>query len=117
MVAACCAEGVTVIEGVGELRVKETDRLRSMQQGLERMGATVQCLEPQTVQVIGTRLRGALVESLGDHRTAMALTVAGLLAEGTTRVKGVECVEKSFREFFDTLKSITPSGTLTLVPT
>lgn len=115
MVAACCAEGPTVLKGIGELRLKETDRIHSMVQGLQRLGAEVHVDEPDTLQITGTALRGSTVDSLGDHRTAMALAVAGLAADGSTRITGVDCVEKSFPDFFDTLRSVTSPTTATTV--
>jgi len=116
MVAACCANGISRVQGVRELRVKETDRIRSMTQGLARMGATVRVSVNDDLEIEGGRpLTGARVDSEGDHRTAMALTVAGLLAEGSTEVTGVDCVGKSFPEFFDLLQSLTDPATITLV--
>ncbi len=103
MVAACCAEGVTRLHGLAELRVKETDRIRSMVNGLNRLGARIRLVGSDTVEIIGGPLSGAEVESAGDHRTAMSLVIAGLMAEGTTIVHGAECVAKSFPEFFDRL--------------
>lgn len=105
MVAACAAEGETRFEGIGELRVKETDRLRSMTAGLAAMGAQVQSGSSRVV-VRRSRLRGADVDSFGDHRTAMSLAVAGLFAAGDTRIRGAECVSKSLHNFFDLLASI-----------
>ncbi len=106
MVAACAAEGATTITGVQELRVKETDRLRSMTTGLARLGARVELCGSDQVRIHPGPLRGAEVDSLGDHRTAMSLAVAGLMAEGTTRIRGAECVAKSFEKFFDVLASV-----------
>lgn len=106
MVAASQAEGETRMEGVGELRVKETDRIRSMVAGLSAMGAAIRS-EGDTVIVEGPRqLKGAEVESFGDHRTAMALAVAGLTAQGTTTVRDSEWVTISFPDFEKTLKSL-----------
>jgi 3-phosphoshikimate 1-carboxyvinyltransferase len=106
MVAACAAEGATTITGVQELRVKETDRLRSMTAGLARLGARVEVRGADQVRVHPGPLRGAEVDSAGDHRTAMSLAVAGLMAEGITRIRGAECVAKSFEEFFGVLASV-----------
>ncbi|MBI4323528.1 MAG: 3-phosphoshikimate 1-carboxyvinyltransferase [Candidatus Omnitrophica bacterium] len=111
VVAACVAEGQTRFEGVGELRVKETDRLHSMVTGLKAMGAGLVASPDGSLVVQGGRpLHHATVESFGDHRTAMSLAVAGLLAEGQTRVRGVECVAKSLGNFFELLASVVGSS-------
>ena len=106
MVAATQAQGISRLVGVGELRVKETDRIRSMVTGLSSMGARIRS-EADTVIVEGpTRLKGQTVDSFGDHRTAMALAVAGLTAEGRTTVEGSEWIRISFPEFEEVLGSI-----------
>ncbi|MDO8730798.1 MAG: 3-phosphoshikimate 1-carboxyvinyltransferase [Candidatus Omnitrophota bacterium] len=106
MVAATQAEGISRMEGVGELRVKETDRIRSMVAGLSGMGASIRS-EGDSVFVEGpSRLKGAAVDSFGDHRTAMALAVAGLAARGKTTVQGSEWVSISFPDFEEKLKAI-----------
>ncbi len=89
--------------GAAELRVKESDRLAAVAQNLRRMGAEVEEF-PDGLRVAGKqKLRGAEVDSLGDHRIAMAFAVAGLVAEGTTVIKDGACVEISFPDFFDVL--------------
>jgi 3-phosphoshikimate 1-carboxyvinyltransferase len=103
MTAAACARGTSRFTGVGELRVKETDRIRSMVEGLTALGARIRTPGPETVEIDGGPLRGGVVESAGDHRTAMSLAVAGLLAQGTTVIRGAECVAKSFPGFFEAL--------------
>ena len=106
MVAASQAEGVSRLEGVGELRVKETDRIRSMMTGLSAMGAAIRS-EGDTVVVEGPRrLKGAAVESFGDHRTAMSLAVAALTAQGTTTVRDSEWVSISFPDFERQMETI-----------
>ena len=106
MVAATQAEGISRMEGVGELRVKETDRIRSMVAGLSGMGASIRS-EGDSVFVEGpSRLKGAAVDSFGDHRTAMALAVAGLAARGKTTVQGSEWVSISFPDFQEKLRAI-----------
>jgi 3-phosphoshikimate 1-carboxyvinyltransferase len=85
MGAACCARGTTHLQGLAELRVKETDRIRSMTQGLARLGARVGFAGADSLRITGTSLHGATVESTGDHRTAMALAIAGLGLEEAVR--------------------------------
>lgn len=99
MVVATQAKGQTLIQGAGELKVKETDRVQSMVAGLSTMGARIRS-EGETVIIEGpTRLRGAAVDSFGDHRTAMALSVAGLVASGTTTVQDTQWIDISFPGF------------------
>jgi 3-phosphoshikimate 1-carboxyvinyltransferase len=107
LVLATQAEGVTTIDGAGELRVKESDRIATMAEGLRRMGAIVE-ERPDGVSVKGpTPLRGAAVESHGDHRVAMALAVAALVASGPTTIEGADCVAVSYPDFFSQLRELT----------
>jgi len=98
-VAATQAVGETVVRDAQELRVKESNRLTAVVTELRKMGARIEELEDGFVVEGPSRLRGALVDSHGDHRLAMALAVAGLIAEGETRIEGFECVRKSFPDF------------------
>jgi len=102
-VAASLAEGDTRITGAGELRVKESDRIAAMACELRKLGARVEELSDGLVIRGGERLRGARLESHGDHRIAMALAVAGLVARGETEVEGAEVVAVSFPGFFECL--------------
>ena len=107
LVLATQAEGVTSIDGAGELRVKESDRIATMAEGLRRMGAIVE-ERPDGVSVKGpTALRGAAVESHGDHRVAMALAVAALVASGPTTIEDADCVAVSYPNFFTQLQELT----------
>ncbi len=98
-VAAALAEGETIIRGAGELRVKESDRIRMIARELSRMGAKVEELSDGLVVRGVERLKGARCSSGGDHRIAMALAVAGLAATGETVVEGAQWVETSFPDF------------------
>ncbi|HMG17801.1 MAG TPA: 3-phosphoshikimate 1-carboxyvinyltransferase, partial [Gemmatimonadales bacterium] len=90
--AACFAEGETIIREAEELVVKESNRVRTTVDGLRRMGAEIEAL-PDGLRVSGPqRLHGAVVSSHGDHRLAMLLGVAGALAEGETLVRKTESV-------------------------
>lgn len=92
--------------GAAELRVKESDRLKAVAENLRRMGAEVEEF-PDGLRVAGRqKLRGAEVDSHGDHRIAMAFAVAGLVAEGTTTIRDAACVEISFPDFFEALGRI-----------
>ncbi|MBI3252093.1 MAG: 3-phosphoshikimate 1-carboxyvinyltransferase [Candidatus Omnitrophica bacterium] len=103
-VLATQAEGTSIIHDAEELRVKETDRIHSMVTTLSQMGASI-AAEGNSLVIKGpTPLHGAPVDSFRDHRTAMALVIAGLVAEGKTTVKDTECVRTSFPDFFELLK-------------
>lgn len=105
-VAASLAEGETVIREASELRVKESDRIDTMEKELKKMGAKIKGL-PDGLVIEGTgELKGAVCESHGDHRIAMAAAVAGLVARGETIIKGSDCINISFPEFPKTLKSL-----------
>ncbi len=105
-VAAACAEGTTTFSGAAELRVKETDRIAALAAELGRMGARVEAFPDGLAVTGGGRLRGAVVSSLGDHRMAMALAVAGLAAEGTTTVERWEAVATSYPGFGADLRAL-----------
>jgi 3-phosphoshikimate 1-carboxyvinyltransferase len=107
MVLATQAEGITTIDGAGELRVKESDRIATMADGLRRMGAVVD-ERPDGVSIEGpTSLKGTAVESHGDHRVAMALAVAALTASGPTTIEDADCVAVSYPNFFAQLRELT----------
>ena len=109
-VAACFARGKTTIKDAGELRVKESDRISTTVAQLSRMGARIEEL-PDGMVIDGTsRLTGAECTSDGDHRIAMALGIAGLLAEGSTVVDGAEAASISYPTFWDEIDAIL-SGT------
>ncbi len=98
-VVATQAAGTTRFEGVGELRVKESDRLQATHDALAALGADVRAGD-DWLEVTGpTPLAGCTVASLGDHRLAMAWTIAGLVASGTTSIEGFEAVEVSYPAF------------------
>jgi 3-phosphoshikimate 1-carboxyvinyltransferase len=102
-VAASFAEGTFTLTGAKELRVKESDRIAAMAEGLGRLGGRVRELPDGLVIEGGATLRGAAVRSHGDHRIAMALAVAALAAKGSTEIEDAECATVSFPEFYDML--------------
>lgn len=105
-VAACLAEGPTEIRDAAELRVKESDRIRAIARELGRLGARI-TERPDGLRIEGgARLRGAVVQSGGDHRMAMALVVAGLLADGETVVEDTECIATSFPGFLNAVNDL-----------
>jgi 3-phosphoshikimate 1-carboxyvinyltransferase len=106
-VAAACAEGRTEIRDAHELRVKETDRLHAMAENLNALGADVQEREDGLIiDGNGPNLLSTTVRSFGDHRIAMAMGVAGLVAHGATAVNGAECAKVSFPGFWDELNRV-----------
>lgn len=106
-VLGAAAGGRTRIENAGHVRLKETDRVAAMAAELEKLGVRVS-EEPEALVVYGeeSALTGATVDGWGDHRIVMALSVAGLVADGVTRVRGAEHVDVSFPGFFDVLAGL-----------
>jgi 3-phosphoshikimate 1-carboxyvinyltransferase len=104
-VAATQLPGASRIEGASELRVKESDRIAAMADGLASMGADITALDDGWIINGPRHLQGARVRSHDDHRVAMALAVAGLIADGATEIEGAECVSVSYPAFFDQLES------------
>jgi len=102
-VAASMAKGTTVIKNALELRVKETDRIKSMVINLKKMGAKIKNRDNDMIINGPNCLSGSQLSSFGDHRTAMSMAVAGLTASGETEITGSECIDKSFPKFMDTL--------------
>lgn len=105
-VAAALAKGKTVIRDAQELRVKESDRISAVAENLRRMGVTVDEFADGMEITGGATLQGAEINSLGDHRIAMAFAIAGLFAEGETVIKGVECVETSYPGFIREIEQL-----------
>jgi 3-phosphoshikimate 1-carboxyvinyltransferase len=104
-VAAALAEGETVIRNAADLRVKESDRIAAMTDGLRRLGATVEATA-DGLRIKGpAHLVGTTVDSHGDHRVAMALAVAGLVATGVTRIEGWQAVATSYPSFAEDLRA------------
>ncbi|MEP6921960.1 MAG: 3-phosphoshikimate 1-carboxyvinyltransferase, partial [bacterium] len=99
-------DGGIEIREASELRLKESDRISATVKNLRAMGAMVE--ETADGMLVGgpTQLHGAVIDSYGDHRIAMAFSVAALLASGESEIEGAECVSVSFPEFFNLLESI-----------
>jgi 3-phosphoshikimate 1-carboxyvinyltransferase len=105
-VAAACAEGSSAFRGLGELRLKETDRLEAVATQLRLMGVTI-AVEGDDLLITGRRgLRGARVFSHGDHRMAMSLAVAASLASGESEIEGAEAASVSYPGFFEVLDQL-----------
>jgi 3-phosphoshikimate 1-carboxyvinyltransferase len=105
-VAATQANGTTVVKDAGELRLKESDRIQAVTEELTKLGAEIEPREDGFVVHGPARLKGAVVNGRGDHRLAMSLAVAGLVAEGETLIEGWEIINESFPEFPLVLKRL-----------
>lgn len=105
-VAGALAEGETVIRDARELRVKETDRIAAIAGNLRAMGADVEEFDDGLAIRGGRPLKGAKLQSFGDHRIAMSFAIAGLFASGQTIIEDAACVNTSYPEFLTTLKQI-----------
>jgi len=108
VLGAASSSGLTVRDA-GELRVKETDRIATIEAGFQQMGVTIET-NPEGFHVPGRQsFHAAQIDSAGDHRIAMAFSVAALAADGPCVIEGAESANVSFPEFFDTLRQITRS--------
>ena len=105
-VLASQAHGETIVREAEELRVKESDRIGSLASELRKLGVEIE-ERPDGFVIAGpTRLRGAVVDSHGDHRLAMSLAVAGLIAEGETTVMRAEAYRESFPNFVELMRGL-----------
>ncbi|HOT91687.1 MAG TPA: 3-phosphoshikimate 1-carboxyvinyltransferase [Anaerolineae bacterium] len=105
-VAATQARGTTLVRDAHELRVKETDRIATVVEELRKLGASIEPREDGFIVNGPTQLRGAVVDSHGDHRLGMALAVAGLIAEGETVIEGAERITDSFPGFVSIMQGL-----------
>jgi 3-phosphoshikimate 1-carboxyvinyltransferase len=105
-VLATQAEGTTVVQGAGELRVKESDRLSGTVEGLRALGANIQLLNDGFVVTGPTPIKAGSCNAYGDHRLAMAFSVACLIAEGDVAIRDANRVGDSFPEFGSSLAAI-----------
>jgi 3-phosphoshikimate 1-carboxyvinyltransferase len=105
-VLAALSEGRTVIKGVKELTVKETNRIESMKHNLSKMGAHIKTSGSNVIIEGVKELKGASLKSFGDHRTCMSMAIASLAAKDESVIDDVECVSKSLPGFFDILDDL-----------
>jgi 3-phosphoshikimate 1-carboxyvinyltransferase len=113
-VLAATARGTTEIRDATELRVKESDRIAVLGRELSKMGVRIEERPDGMAIPGGQRFRGARVVSAGDHRMAMALAVAGLVADGETLIEDAACVQTSFPTFVDTLNALVGGDAITV---
>ena len=104
-IAAACARGETLVTGAEELRVKESDRIAVMAEGLSALGIQVEVL-PDGMRIRGGSLEGGRIDSHGDHRIAMAFAIASARASGTIEIADVANVATSFPGFVETARRI-----------
>lgn len=97
-IAAACAEGETVLRGAEEMRVKESDRIQVMQEGLVKLGVDAKTL-PDGMIIQGSQIESGTVDSHGDHRIAMSFSIAALRAVGEIHILDCDNVDTSFPEF------------------
>ena len=105
-VLASQAEGTSRFEDVGELRIKESDRIHTIVENLQKMGARVREWQDGFEVEGPTKLHGAHLDSHGDHRIAMAFAIAGLVAEGESLIEGAEAAGVSYPEFFQQIEEL-----------
>ena len=110
-VLGALAEGETIIRDAAELRVKETDRLAAIATNLRAMGVPVDERPDGLIITGGQPLKGAKLKSFGDHRIAMAFTIAGLFAKGETTIEDTDCIVTSYPGFEETLLEVLKSST------
>jgi len=100
------AEGESVISGAEELRYKESDRIATISTQLNLLGAKIKT-KPDGMVIEGpTKLKGCQVQSFADHRIALTLVIAGLIAQGETTIQGIDCIKISFPNFWETLSQL-----------
>jgi 3-phosphoshikimate 1-carboxyvinyltransferase len=104
-VAAVFAKGPTTIRGIGNLRVKETDRMGALVTELSKLGAKVEADRDSLTIEPPTEVRPAEIDTYDDHRMAMSFALAGTKVEGVT-IRGAECVNKTYPGFFDDLATL-----------
>ena len=105
-VAACFAEGTTIIRNAEELKVKETNRISAVVTELKKIGADIEETEDGMIIKGGKPLKGGNTESYHDHRMAMSMAIAGITSENGVTINNPECVSISFPEFFTLLDKV-----------
>lgn len=109
-VVATQAEGTTTVSGAAELRHKESDRIEAIVSNLSALGASIEAREDGFVVQGPTPLKGATVDSYGDHRIAMAMAVAAFIADGTTKINDGGAIDISYPGFFQDLSTVLRSA-------
>ncbi|MEK6323502.1 MAG: 3-phosphoshikimate 1-carboxyvinyltransferase [Acidobacteriota bacterium] len=115
-VVATQVEGRVEVRDAGELRIKESDRIRTVVDGIRALGGEIEEFDDGFAVNGPQQLTGGRVETSGDHRIAMAFAIAGLIAEGTTEIIDADCAGVSFPEFYQSLAMLTAPGTVAPSP-
>ena len=105
-VAAAMAEGKTVIKDASELKVKETDRIATLTAELSKLGVDIKATDDGMIIQGGKPLKGGVCESHGDHRIAMSVAVAGMVAKGKTVIRDSNCIDVSFPNFSQMVENL-----------
>jgi len=113
-VLATQVSGRIELRDARELRVKESDRIRTIVDGIRSMGGDIEEFDDGFAISGPQRLTGGIVQSAGDHRIAMAFAIGGLMADGTTEIRDADCASVSFPGFYQTLASVTEPGAVEL---
>ncbi len=104
-IACALSSGISTIKGIEELRYKESDRILSMQNGLEKIGINVTSTN-DSITIEGGKISGAEIDSFNDHRVAMAFAVCGLVSNESITIKNTKNIATSFPQFVDTLRDM-----------
>lgn len=105
-VMACAANGTTIIKDAAELKVKESNRIRTVVDNLKIMGADIEETDDGMIIHGGKPLHGGIIESYLDHRIAMSFAVASLIAEGETTIRNADCINISYPTFYQDLERL-----------
>lgn len=111
-VVATQLNGRVEVRDARELRIKESDRIKTVVDGIRALGGEIEEFDDGFAVNGPQKLSGGCVESAGDHRIAMAFAIAGLAASGTTEIRDADCASVSFPEFYETLTRVTAPGTV-----
>ena len=103
-VLAAAADGVSELSGIERARLKESDRVSALKEGLDKIGINVK-EERNKLTITGSEPKGSVIDSKDDHRIAMAFSILGSVT-GETIINNAECVSKTYPEFWNELKSI-----------
>lgn len=103
---AAAAEGESVIRGTSRLENKESNRAEALREEFEKLGIEIDTEEKDLMKIRGGQIRGGVVGSHDDHRIAMSLALAGLIADSPITIENAECVAKSFPDFFEQLEAL-----------
>jgi 3-phosphoshikimate 1-carboxyvinyltransferase len=104
-VLGCYAEGTTVLKNVAHARIKETDRIKVMTEELSKMGANIQETDDGMI-IKQSRLKGAKLRGHNDHRVVMALSLAGMIADGKTNIDTAEAIKVTFPDYVEIMKNL-----------